>query len=315
MIDADYSQTDRVFKLEYTVSSSTYADITSKTYAAFEFTVAADCGLVTASELYYGSSPSIDYGETYARTLPEANSIAGCAIEYSCYAPPENSENLCGFITIDQSTREFRVEATADEWKASGLSGLFLIEFKATAFNSDEYSYEPTSLYVIDPCETATVSLSYDTTPVDVVVGNGAVSRTIVATDSVSLELGNQDGVSYCGFTYEFICGECLNSQVVGNQGTVDNIKEDELTTEKYYEDRPVTVYATKGDITLNPVTAYIRVQFGNSCEAATLTTPSTSYFADNSIYTGPTETELPWTSEEDLVEIDSWLDCGTYTF
>ena len=72
MIDANFGQADRVFKLEYTVSSSTYADITSKTYAAFEFTVAADCGLVTASELYYGSSPSIDYGEIYARTLPEA---------------------------------------------------------------------------------------------------------------------------------------------------------------------------------------------------------------------------------------------------
>ena len=54
MIDANYSPTDRVFKLEYTVSSSTYAGIASKTYEAFEFTVAADCGLVTASQLFYG---------------------------------------------------------------------------------------------------------------------------------------------------------------------------------------------------------------------------------------------------------------------
>ena len=67
--------------------------------------------------------------------------------------------------------------------------------------------------------------------------------------------------------------------------------------------------------ITLNPVTANIQLQKGNSCEVAALTTPTQSYFADSTNYTGPTVTELSWVSEENLVTIDSWLDCGTYTF
>ena len=44
MIEADYSQNDRWFILKYTVTSLTHPQITSKTYEAFSFGVAPDCG-------------------------------------------------------------------------------------------------------------------------------------------------------------------------------------------------------------------------------------------------------------------------------
>ena len=52
---------------------------------------------------------------------------------------------------------------------------------------------------------------------------------------------------------------------------------------------KTVTVTATKGTISLDPVIADIIIQVGFSCEEATLTTPSQSYFEGGTIELGPT--------------------------
>ena len=124
------------------------------------------------------------------------------------------------------------------------------------------------------------------------VVGDEAKYLTIVATDSVSSALGERDGFSYCGFTYEFVCDVCRGEVTVedGNQGTVSYIKNNDITSQvKFTEVRTVKVTATKGTISLDPVIADITIQVGYSCEEATLTTPSQSYFEGGTIELGPT--------------------------
>ena len=61
--------------------------------------------------------------------------------------------------------------------------------------------------------------------------------------------------------------------------------------------------------------TTSFSVRIGYNCVDASLSLPSTNSFTDDSIYPNGEIKTLSWTSDSSLVEINTFLECGSYTF